>query len=495
MSSVDSVSSSLTRLTQLALLTKNRAIMGNLPAPIRSKLFNRYGNKHYQTCVCSMQGYRANMEDSHLVHLSFKSHPLYSLFAIFDGHNGRKAAQYLSKHLINKLDSLPTLTDNKQIQQIILSMDEEFCKSQHGQSGSTIVFAIVKPIDSISIIDGTLTSNNNNNNILNKQNSNDSKIEDDQEYEIRIFWAGDSRAILIYNDCDLTFRELTCDHRPNNPSEKIRIETANGLIINNRIDSKLAVSRAFGDCSLKNNKLLSWEKQRVTSLTEYCTIYAKKNDKLFLFCDGLVEYLENNQLIKLLFKHLNKYEDPVYGLGYLFDEILEGGSRDNMTAIIIKFNQAIQYGNNGKHKTFLPGPLYMTRNDKKYVDAYLRNAKDFGHNDTPKLRRAAYREDLKFLRKYGMRGVMQQQLQYGKTAKSIISEIEQVIKEIDVKASEEASNSICEMKQETNGSTEIIGSTEVFGDDDSDTNNNNNINNNNKTATTPPLSDDESDIK
>eukprot|EP01083_Nonionella_stella_P286788 976136_1 len=166
-----------------------------------------------------------------------------------------------------------------------------------------------------------------------------------------------------------------------------------------------------------------------------------------------------------------------------------------MTAIIIKFNQAIQYGNNGKHKTFLPGPLYMTRNDKKYVDAYLRNAKDFGHNDTPKLRRAAYREDLKFLRKYGMRGVMQQQLQYGKTAKSIISEIEQVIKEIDVKASEEASNSICEMKQETNGSTEIIGSTEVFGDDDSDTNNNNNINNNNKTATTPPLSDDESDIK
>eukprot|EP01083_Nonionella_stella_P211269 764043_1 len=139
MSSVDSVSSSLTRLTQLALLTKNRAIMGNLPAPIRSKLFNRYGNKHYQTCVCSMQGYRANMEDSHLVHLSFKSHPLYSLFAIFDGHNGRKAAQYLSKHLINKLDSLPTFNGNKQIQQIILSMDEEFCQSQHGQSGSTAV--------------------------------------------------------------------------------------------------------------------------------------------------------------------------------------------------------------------------------------------------------------------------------------------------------------------------------------------------------------------
>eukprot|EP01083_Nonionella_stella_P211268 764042_1 len=144
MSSVDSVSSSLTRLTQLALLTKNRAIMGNLPAPIRSKEFNRYGNEHYQACVCSMQGHRANMEDSNLVHLSFKSHPLYSLFAIFDGHNGGKAAEYLSKHLVSKLDALSTLTDNKQIQQVILSMDEEFCKSQHGQSGSTIVFAIVK---------------------------------------------------------------------------------------------------------------------------------------------------------------------------------------------------------------------------------------------------------------------------------------------------------------------------------------------------------------
>ena len=62
--------------------------MGNLPAPIRSKLFERYGSEYYQTSVCAMQGFRTSMEDQHLIKLSLTNHPQYSLFAIFDGHNG-----------------------------------------------------------------------------------------------------------------------------------------------------------------------------------------------------------------------------------------------------------------------------------------------------------------------------------------------------------------------------------------------------------------------
>eukprot|EP01084_Bolivina_argentea_P218970 371471_1 len=399
------------KLTELTLLTKgSNFLMGNLAAPIRSKLFNRYGNEHYQVCVCSMQGYRASMEDSHVVELSFKHHPEYSLFGIFDGHNGRKAAHHLSQNLIDKLDALPTLTDNKQIQSTILSMDEAFCCSSDGSNGCTIVFALVRPGG-------------------------------DDKYDIRVFWAGDSRAVLIGED---GFEQLTQDHRPDNPSEMARIEEAKGVIINNRVDSKLAVSRAFGDMNLKNNKSLEWEKQRVTALTEYRVARAASSDVLFLFCDGLVEYLDNAQLIGRFNSHLVEYEDPVYGLGYLFDEILDGGSRDNMSAIIIYFRAAKDYGLNGKHKTFLPGPLYLTRNDKKYVDAYLRNAKDFGHEDSPKLRRAAYREDLKLLKKYGTQGTGY--------SKSIMYQIEEVIREIDNTSSDNHNTTDHEM----DGSTEVI---------------------------------------
>ena len=223
-----------------------------------------------------MQGFRATQEDSHLVELSFKNHSEYSLFAIFDGHNGRKASHYLSNHLISKLEQLPTLADNESIKNIILSMDEQFCASADGQNGSTIVFCIVKPIYFSSMSEQ-------------KEESQQRKV---KEYEIRSFWAGDSRALLIESSSK-QFHKLTEDHRPDNPSEKLRVEAAKGMIINNRVDSKLAVSRAFGDCNLKNDKSLEFAKQRVTALMECKSIIAQSNDQLFIFCDGLVETIDN----------------------------------------------------------------------------------------------------------------------------------------------------------------------------------------------------------
>ena len=62
--------------------------MGSLPAPVCSKLLERYGNEYYQTSVCSMQGYRETMEDSSVVAISLPNHPNYGLFGIFDGHSG-----------------------------------------------------------------------------------------------------------------------------------------------------------------------------------------------------------------------------------------------------------------------------------------------------------------------------------------------------------------------------------------------------------------------
>lgn len=62
--------------------------MGNLPSPICSKVFERYGNEYYRVAVCSMQGYRHTMEDEHIVQMRLKKHPDYSLFGVFDGHNG-----------------------------------------------------------------------------------------------------------------------------------------------------------------------------------------------------------------------------------------------------------------------------------------------------------------------------------------------------------------------------------------------------------------------
>ncbi len=287
------------------------------------------------------------------------------------------------------------------------------------------------------------------------------------QFEIRVFWAGDSRAVLIKSsesqtdvpspsqcadtdteststttttststECaatcssiggdDVDFVALTVDHRPDNPSERERIESARGVVVNKRVDSKLAVSRAFGDRSLKNDRTLSFRDQRVTSCLERRSVVAAEGDVLFLFCDGLVEYLSNEVLVASLCRHVPLYEDPVYALGFLLDEVLEGGSRDNMSAVLVQFGcfpDGASYGGHGRQRTFLPGPLYLTRNDRKYVAAYLDNAKDFGHRDSPQLRRAAYREDLKLITKYGLKDKAEQKL--------IVREIEDVIRDID----------------------------------------------------------------
>lgn len=238
------------------------------------------------------------------------------------------------------------------------------------------------------------------------------------------------------------------------------------MIENKRVDSKLAVSRAFGDSALKNNGSILFREQRVTSLMETTKVVASAGDRLFLFCDGLVEYLDNGQLVDTLYRHVPLYQDPVYALGFTFDDVLEGGSRDNMSAILVQFADGRAYGLGGRQKTFLPGPLFLGRNDRKYVAAYLSNAKDFGHRDSPMLRRAAYREDLKLLAKYGQRS----QERHGRQ-QDVVEQIESVILEIDRR------NGACTRSVDTvqsvdsgprRGSTKVIqrGSTKVIEDDD-----------------------------
>jgi len=45
-----------------------------------------------------MQGWRTNMEDSHIA--KFNISPKVSIFGVFDGHGGREVAKFVEKHFI-----------------------------------------------------------------------------------------------------------------------------------------------------------------------------------------------------------------------------------------------------------------------------------------------------------------------------------------------------------------------------------------------------------
>jgi len=217
--------------------------MGNLAFPLRSKLFERFGDNNVKVSVCTMQGYRSTMEDAHVVQLSLDNHKhsQTSLYGIFDGHNGPKAAEYISKNIVKALNNLENLNDNKKIQQTIIDLDVSFCESEYKDHGSTIVFALVTPkinhenkLEEIEknlikekvekekkeneneneeeeeeniMIPLTQQNDSQNNhellqNDINQNINKENELNHDKnmEYHVRVFWAGDTRAIWIKED-------------------------------------------------------------------------------------------------------------------------------------------------------------------------------------------------------------------------------------------------------------------------------------------------------
>jgi serine/threonine protein phosphatase PrpC len=361
--------------------------MKRLSYPIRSKFFQRAGDNYVKASCCSLQGHRPSMEDRHVMKLNIPKHSDYHLFGIFDGHHGEGAAQYLADNIANELGKLDNLNDPKMIQDCIMNMDREFCKKNKLDEGSCLVFVLVKPI----FASQSGQPNDQSSNITSNEPS---------SYQVSVFWAGDSRCLWLSPDKDKS-KGLTQDHLPSNPQERQRIENAEGSVERGRVDARLAMSRAFGDQSLKQNENKPFDKQKVVALCDYQTFTARPGDWLLLFCDGLVENWTNEEVVEKLKQHISNAEDPAHGLGHLFDEILNAGSRDNMSACLIQLQNGVDHGIGVKNKTFLPGPLYTMKHDPDFVRAYMENAGNYGYTDTPRLRIAAYQEDINFLRRFG----------------------------------------------------------------------------------------------
>jgi protein phosphatase PTC2/3 len=97
--------------------------------------------------------------------------------------------------------------------------------------------------------------------------------------------AGDSRTVLCKKG---KAKDLSEDHKPDLPTEKYRIERANGYVEDKRVNGMLALSRALGDFEYKGNPLLKPHDQIVTAFPEV-TVEKLTNDCDFLIvaCDGI----------------------------------------------------------------------------------------------------------------------------------------------------------------------------------------------------------------
>jgi serine/threonine protein phosphatase PrpC len=144
---------------------------------------------------------------------------------------------------------------------------------------------------------------------------------------------GDCRAVMYRGGQCVV---LSKDHKPTDPAEMKRIEDNGGLIIGDRLQGELAVSRAFGDYRYKidERSLLICEPDiNPIDLTPDIEF-------IIVACDGLYETFSNEEVIEYVKKALEDDKSDIKAIAKaLADEAIDRGSGDNITVIIIKFDK------------------------------------------------------------------------------------------------------------------------------------------------------------
>lgn len=238
------------------------------------------------------------MEDCHAAEFKkTKGHEL-GLFAIFDGHLGSDVASYLQKNLFHNILSEeefwfhPTRAITKAYEKTDTAILRE--TPGLGQGGSTAVTAI--------LIDGR---------------------------KLYVANVGDSRAVLCRNG---KAAQLSIDHEPGTSAERGSIENKGGFVSNMpgdvpRVDGQLAVSRAFGDKSLKSH-LRSDPDVREIDIDQ-------GTEFLILASDGLWKVMKNQEAVDFV----KKIRDPQVAAKRLTSEAVNRESKDDISCIVVRFNE------------------------------------------------------------------------------------------------------------------------------------------------------------
>lgn len=274
-------------------------------------------------------------------------------FAIFDGHAGTFAADWCGKklHIIledtirkNPNGPIPELLD-----QTFTSVDAQLEKLPLKNSGCTAAVAVLRWEDRVpsdrsatgsqAIAPATAAATK-----AVKSNSEEptgdkaasanspeaahAKLKSSASRQRVLYTAnvGDARIILCRSGKAL---RLSYDHKGSDENEGKRIANAGGLILNNRVNGVLAVTRALGDTYMKD---------LVTGhpYTTETVIQPESDEFIIIACDGLWDVCSDQEAVDLV----RNIEDPVEASKLLVDHALNRFSTDNLSCMIVRLDKA-----------------------------------------------------------------------------------------------------------------------------------------------------------
>ncbi|KAL9298031.1 hypothetical protein ACSQ67_023927 [Phaseolus vulgaris] len=215
------------------------------------------------------------------------------LFAIFDGHSGQSVPDYLKTHLFDTILKEPNFwTEPAEAVKRAYSITDSTILDKSGElgrGGSTAVTAI----------------------LINCQ-------------KLVVANIGDSRAVLCKNG---QAKQLSVDHEPSVESEDIK--NRGGFVSNfpgdvPRVDGQLAVSRAFGDKSLKIH--LSSEPHVIVEMI------GDDAEFIILASDGLWKVMTNQEAVEAI----RDVKDARSAAKILTEEARNRKSSDDISCVVVK---------------------------------------------------------------------------------------------------------------------------------------------------------------
>jgi serine/threonine protein phosphatase PrpC len=190
--------------------------------------------------------------------------------------------------------------------------------------------------------------------------------------------AGDSRAVFSKNGNKAV--PLSYDHKPDDESEETRIREAGGYVAGGRVEGDLAVSRGWGDYRFKDigtvllgsphtrhvvkqmkkgkqqtiEPMMEPDDQKVSPVPDIIVQNRNKESDEFVViaCDGIYDVMTNHDCVKTV---ADMFAEGETNIGLICEELLDIclqlGSKDNMSAIVVKFDaQEIGEGGGVQHR-------------------------------------------------------------------------------------------------------------------------------------------------
>ncbi|KAK3680178.1 mgpp2cl-1, protein phosphatase 2C-like protein 1 [Recurvomyces mirabilis] len=267
-------------------------------------------------------------------------------FAVFDGHAGTFAADWCGKkvHLLleevirkhpnspipelldmtftsvdQQLEKLPLKNSGCTAAVAVLRWEDRIPNSQSATGSTAIAPAAAAAVDSDKPADGS------------EVGATETKLRQAATRQRVLYTAnvGDARIVLCRNGKAL---RLSYDHKGSDENEGKRIAGAGGLILNNRVNGVLAVTRALGDAYMKD---------LVTGhpYTTETVIQPDIDEFLILACDGLWDVCTDQEAVDLV-RHT---QDPQHASKQLVEHALARFSTDNLSCMMVRFDsKAVQ---------------------------------------------------------------------------------------------------------------------------------------------------------